>query len=215
MVKQFVTYFYRHIRERHVPETWSMYDVSFPKLSDRYFKQGPWPSVDAVSSLVDHDHVFCLLYRELYYRHLYSRTTPTLEDRTASYDTYEQLFRIAREAPVNMVLPSGWLWDMVDEFCAQYHSFHWARGRAPAGSGGGVGLRPGGADDRLARAPASLWAHDATLAALNANVERSGVVAELMRDGGKARRRGIGPGGGAAVLAAASRRSVSIPRTTL
>lgn len=40
-----------------------MYEVSFPKLSDRYFKQGPWPHVDAVSDLVDQDHVFCLLYK--------------------------------------------------------------------------------------------------------------------------------------------------------
>jgi hypothetical protein len=40
-----------------------MYEVSFPKLSDRYFKQGPWPPVDAISDLVDQDHVFCLLYK--------------------------------------------------------------------------------------------------------------------------------------------------------
>jgi translation initiation factor 3 subunit L len=29
----------------------------------RYFKQGPWPEVKAISDLVDHDHVFCLLYK--------------------------------------------------------------------------------------------------------------------------------------------------------
>ncbi len=51
------------LRERNVPEVESMYDLSFPKLSDRFFKQGPWPSVDAISDLVDQDHVFCLLYK--------------------------------------------------------------------------------------------------------------------------------------------------------
>jgi hypothetical protein len=50
-------------RERNIPEIESMYEGSFPKLSDRYFKQGPWPPVDAISDLVDQDHVFCLLYK--------------------------------------------------------------------------------------------------------------------------------------------------------
>eukprot|EP00878_Enallax_costatus_P018641 GHUV01019632.1.p1 GENE.GHUV01019632.1~~GHUV01019632.1.p1 ORF type:complete len:140 (+),score=23.29 GHUV01019632.1:251-670(+) len=63
IVKQFVVYLYRHIRERNIPEIESMYDVSFPKLSERYFKQASWPSVDAISDLVDQDHVFCLLYK--------------------------------------------------------------------------------------------------------------------------------------------------------
>lgn len=40
-----------------------MYEISFPKLSERYFKQGTWPPVDAISDLVDQDHVFCLLYK--------------------------------------------------------------------------------------------------------------------------------------------------------
>ena len=40
-----------------------MYEISFPKLSERYFKNGPWPAVDLVSDLVDQDHVFCLLYK--------------------------------------------------------------------------------------------------------------------------------------------------------
>ena len=40
-----------------------MYEVSFPKLSDRYFKTSSWPSVDTISDLVDQDHVFCLLYK--------------------------------------------------------------------------------------------------------------------------------------------------------
>jgi translation initiation factor 3 subunit L len=52
-----------HCRERNIPEIQSMYEISFPKLSERYFKSGPWPQVDLVSDLVDQDHVFCLLYK--------------------------------------------------------------------------------------------------------------------------------------------------------
>jgi len=50
-------------RERNVPEIHSMYEVSFPKLSDRYFKTGSWPPAQAIADLVDQDHVFCLLYK--------------------------------------------------------------------------------------------------------------------------------------------------------
>lgn len=50
-------------RERNIPEIQSMYEVSFVKLSERYFKSSAWPSVDAIRDLVDDDHVFCLLYK--------------------------------------------------------------------------------------------------------------------------------------------------------
>lgn len=42
-----------------------MYEVSFVKLSDRFFKGTTWPSVDSIADLVDRDHVFCLLYKVL------------------------------------------------------------------------------------------------------------------------------------------------------
>lgn len=44
-------------------EIQTMYDVSFVKLSERFFKQTPWPPVEAISHLVEDDHVFCMLYK--------------------------------------------------------------------------------------------------------------------------------------------------------
>jgi translation initiation factor 3 subunit L len=38
------------------------------------------------------DQVFLTLYRELYYRHIYSHLTPTLEQRFQSYENYCDLF---------------------------------------------------------------------------------------------------------------------------
>lgn len=61
-------------RERNIPEIEIMYEQSFPRLSDRYFKQGPWPVVEAVSDLVDQDHVFCLLYKVHTYLYTYMCT---------------------------------------------------------------------------------------------------------------------------------------------
>mmetsp|Transcript_15454 Transcript_15454/g.21320 ORF Transcript_15454/g.21320 Transcript_15454/m.21320 type:complete len:522 (-) Transcript_15454:322-1887(-) len=129
LVKQFVAYFYRHIREKNVYEILGMYETSFFKLTERFFKASPWPTVSAIAPIVDNDHVFCLLYKELYYRHLYARLTPTLEQRCESWDNYCALFGVILHGNVNMQLPNQWLWDMVDEFIYQFQSFCQYRGK--------------------------------------------------------------------------------------
>ncbi|KAI3717647.1 hypothetical protein L1987_69399 [Smallanthus sonchifolius] len=122
-VKSFVVHLYRHIREKNVYEIHQMYETSFHTLSDRMFKDTPWPSVEAVAQYVDNDHVFCLLYREMWYRHLYARLSPTLKQRIDSWDNYCSFFQVVLHGVVNMQLPNQWLWDMVDEFVYQYQSF--------------------------------------------------------------------------------------------
>ena len=52
-----------YCRERNIPEIFSMYEVSFAKLSEMYFRGTTWPPVQYISSLVDDDSVFCLLYK--------------------------------------------------------------------------------------------------------------------------------------------------------
>eukprot|EP00884_Botryococcus_braunii_P016904 jgi/Botrbrau1/3898/Bobra.0183s0119.1 len=93
-IRQFVVYFYRHIRERNIREIFSMYEVSFATLSERFYKTSPWPSVDAIADYVDQDHVFCLLYKEMYFRHLYATVQPSLEQRCDSWDNYCALFNV-------------------------------------------------------------------------------------------------------------------------
>ncbi|KAK4401179.1 Eukaryotic translation initiation factor 3 subunit L [Sesamum angolense] len=122
-VKSFVVHMYRHIREKNVYEIHQMYETSFQSISDRFFKDAPWPSVDAVAPYVDNDHVFCLLYREMWFRHLYARLSPTLKQRIDSWDNYCNLFQVVLHGVVNMQLPNQWLWDMVDEFVYQFQSF--------------------------------------------------------------------------------------------
>ncbi|XP_073308744.1 uncharacterized protein [Primulina huaijiensis] len=122
-VKSFVVHMYRHIREKNVYEIHQMYENSFQSISDRFFKDSPWPSVDAVAPYVDNDHVFCLLYREMWFRHLYAKLSPTLKQRIDSWDNYCSLFQVVLHGVVNMQLPNQWLWDMVDEFVYQFQSF--------------------------------------------------------------------------------------------
>lgn len=93
-VRSFVVHMYRHIREKNVYEIHQMYETSFQSISDRFFKDTAWPIADAVAPYVDHDHVFCLLYSEMWFRHVYARLSPTLEQRIESWENYCELFRV-------------------------------------------------------------------------------------------------------------------------
>lgn len=173
MVKQFVVYLYRHIRERNIREIFSMYDVSFAKLSERFFKTTSWPPVHMIADLVDGDHVFCLLYKEMYFRHLYATTQPTLEQRCESWDNYVNLFRVLLQSHVNMQLPNGWLWDMVDEFIYQFQSFAQYRGKLAQKSPHEL---------ELLKKCDGVWDLQGVLHYLQGLIDKSGVVRELASD---------------------------------
>ena len=117
------------VPRRAVYEILSMYEKSFSAISERYFKASPWPAVEAVAKYADDDHVFCLLYKEMYFRHVYGKVTPTLEQRCESWDNYANLFNVILHGNVNMQLPNLWLWEMIDEFIYQFQSFCQYRGK--------------------------------------------------------------------------------------
>jgi translation initiation factor 3 subunit L len=193
-----------------------MYEISWPKLSDRFFKSQPWPDAPLIAPLVDRDHVFCLLYKELRFRHLHSRPgggggggggaggPPTVAQRVEAWNNYCDLFGVILHGNVNMILPTCWLWDMIDEFLYQFQSFQQFRaklllqqaqgggvggsGGFGRGSGGASGSSPTLAEELAALASpacADKWAPADVVGVLNALAERSGVVAALRRDGGR------------------------------
>lgn len=177
MVKQFVVYFYRHIRERNMREIQSMYEVSFVKLSERFFKGQPWPPVEAISSLVDRDQVFCMLYKEMYYRHLYAIQQPSLQIRFESWDNYTALFGVILHGNVNMQLPNGWLWDMIDEFVYQFQSFAQYRGKLSSKTD---------SEMRALSEAESVWPVVGVLNYLQALVDKSHIIETLEAPGGAA-----------------------------
>jgi len=125
VVKQFVSYFHRHIKDRNVYDIYSMYENTFNKITDKYFKHSPWPPAESISALVHHDQVFLILYKELYYRHIYAKLQPTMEHRFESFKNYCDFFNFIINAPsdLNLDLPNQWLWDIIDEFIYQYQAF--------------------------------------------------------------------------------------------
>ncbi|CAN6630615.1 hypothetical protein TRVA0_012S02872 [Trichomonascus vanleenenianus] len=131
-VKEFILYFQNCLHECKVYELHACYESSFNKLTERFYKSAPWPAPEAVAPIVKHDETFLVFYTEVYYRHLYARLQPTLQQRMDSYNNYCRLFSFflnSSETPSNIELPTYWAWDIIDEFIYQFNSYSIYRNR--------------------------------------------------------------------------------------
>ncbi|KAL6064761.1 Eukaryotic translation initiation factor 3 subunit L [Balamuthia mandrillaris] len=125
-VKHFLQYFYKQIKAKNTDEIVSIYDSTFSKLSERFYKNSLWPVDSQIAPLVDNDKSFLILYKELYFRHIYSkREVPTLQQRFASWQNYSELFDflLDPETQNQIDLPLQWLWNIIDEFIYQFQTF--------------------------------------------------------------------------------------------
>jgi len=173
-IKNFIGYFYNHVRQRNIYDVQEIYETTWHKLTDRYFKNEPWPPADAISPLVDGDEVFLYLYKELYYRHVYAKLKPSITDRKESWANYCTLFDLVLDPGIQLeeriALPSSWLWDMIDEFIYQYQAFAHYRCKLKVKS-----------EEELAalKGDANLWDTGAVLRYLHALRDYSKIVAHL------------------------------------
>ena len=119
------------LRQEKLNEIQTCYEYKFSKFSEVFYNNQAWPHADLVSQLVDGDDVFLMLYKELYFRHLYAKLGQniTIEQRIESWENYTSLFdRIFSDDDDDnnldrLDLPVQWLWDMVDEFVYQFTDF--------------------------------------------------------------------------------------------
>ncbi|GIY56236.1 hypothetical protein CDAR_108492 [Caerostris darwini] len=127
VVRNFLLYLSKAIQEGNVYELQSMYENSYVKLTERFYKNAPWPMVKDVASIIHDDEKVEILYKELYYRHLYARVSggPSINERFESYYNYCCLFNLILSAnePVRLELPNQWLWEIIDEFIYQFQNF--------------------------------------------------------------------------------------------
>lgn len=127
-VGEFIGYFSMTIystEENKLDQIQQNYDTNFTILTDRHYKNTRWPEASVIAPLCQNDGVFIILYKELYYRHIYANLKPTLQERFESYANYCDLFSyILNQSPTDLELPHVWLWDIIDEFIYQYQSFH-------------------------------------------------------------------------------------------
>lgn len=118
------------LKTRNVQEIHRLYEDTFNKLTDKYYKSTRWPSVEAVEKTVSSEPLFIILYKELYYRHIYARLNPVpFEDRMGSWDNYCRLLDLIildlkdAEDEFSIALPAQWLWDILDEFIYHYQTY--------------------------------------------------------------------------------------------
>jgi len=163
-------------RERNIREIYSMYSHTFPTLSERFFKGTSWPRAEYVAHLVDNDHVYCVLYKELYFRHIYASGVPTLDQRRESWENYRELFGIILTSNLNMLLPNGWLWDMIDEFVYQFQSYLQFKGKLMGKTAEEI--------QALKNADTGMWDASSVIRMLQQLVASSGIREELRTPNG-------------------------------
>lgn len=124
-VRKYLTLFHQAIVNNSVLDISNAYESHWNRLTEKYYQRTEWPDADVIAPLVGDDQRFLTLYRELWYRHVYSRLSPDGEDRFHSYDNYCDLFNyiLNSDGPVPLELPVQWLWDIIDEFIYQYQSY--------------------------------------------------------------------------------------------
>ncbi|CAE6378854.1 unnamed protein product [Rhizoctonia solani] len=125
VVKRFIVQFHQAVMDNNLPEITNAYDQGWNRLTEKYYSKSEWPEAELIAPLVNDDPIFLILYRELYYRHVYSKLQPEIDDRFHSYENSCELFNylLNSEGPVQLELPDQWLWDIIDEFIYQFQSF--------------------------------------------------------------------------------------------
>ncbi|KZT25590.1 hypothetical protein NEOLEDRAFT_1133589 [Neolentinus lepideus HHB14362 ss-1] len=124
-VKRFIVHFHQAVLNNNLEEITVAYESGWNRLTEKFYSKTEWPEAEIIAPLVNDDPIFLILYRELYYRHVYSRLQPNIDDRFHSYENSCELFNylLNSDEPVALELPEQWLWDIIDEFIYQFQSY--------------------------------------------------------------------------------------------
>ena len=101
-------HFHQAVLDNNLPEITAAYESGWNKLTEKFYSKTEWPEAELIAPLVNNgplssifgaliiipwsDPIFLILYRELYYRHVYSRLQPNIDDRFHSYENSCELF---------------------------------------------------------------------------------------------------------------------------
>eukprot|EP00442_Polarella_glacialis_P002274 CAMPEP_0115128526 /NCGR_PEP_ID=MMETSP0227-20121206/51189_1 /TAXON_ID=89957 /ORGANISM="Polarella glacialis, Strain CCMP 1383" /LENGTH=530 /DNA_ID=CAMNT_0002533103 /DNA_START=57 /DNA_END=1649 /DNA_ORIENTATION=- len=121
------------LQTRNIPEIHRLYETVFNQITDRYYAKTKWPNSDSVREAINDDApLFDILYKELYYRHIYARLNPVnFDDRVGSWENYCKLLDLMIDGLAEgedlhslcIALPPQWLWDILDEFVYHYQTY--------------------------------------------------------------------------------------------
>eukprot|EP00971_Amphidinium_carterae_P045595 897482-Amphidinium_carterae.1 len=106
------------LKTRSVEKIEKLYEETFNKLTEKFYTKAKWPAVEVVKEQVSEEELFLIFYKELYYRHIYSRCNITYEDRKGSWENYCMLLDLIIEdlqdsskEELSLALPAQWIWD--------------------------------------------------------------------------------------------------------
>jgi translation initiation factor 3 subunit L len=129
-VDHFLGRLLKAVETRNIAELNQLYEDDYNKLTEKHYKNtnSRWPSVDAVKEQVSPHPLFLILYRELYYRHVYTRESPNFETRKGSWENYCMLIDLIildlqAGEELSVALPPQWVWDILDEFIYHYQTY--------------------------------------------------------------------------------------------
>uniref|UniRef100_A0A0G4HRD1 Eukaryotic translation initiation factor 3 subunit L n=1 Tax=Chromera velia CCMP2878 TaxID=1169474 RepID=A0A0G4HRD1_9ALVE len=134
-VSGFLRDLYDHVLSRNVEELRILYEQTFNKLTNKFFRSTRWPSIATVEDFYAEqgmdEGLVITLYKELFWRHIYSRLSHQLtwQDRISSWNNYQDLieflvdYEAGGESENPITLPSSWVWDILDEFIYQFQTF--------------------------------------------------------------------------------------------
>lgn len=100
VVKRFIIHFHQAVLDNNLPEITVAYESGWNRLTEKYYAKSEWPEAEIIAPLVNDDQIFLILYRELYYRHVYSRLQPNIDDRFHSYENSCELFNYLLSKPL-------------------------------------------------------------------------------------------------------------------
>ncbi|KAG5178745.1 eukaryotic translation initiation factor 3 subunit L eukaryotic translation initiation factor eIF3 s [Tribonema minus] len=107
-------------RSLQLEELETLYTVTFRKLSDDYYKIGPWPAADVISNQCGEDQIFLQFYSEMRLRHMNVHLKITIHDRFEAWANYCRLFDVLLECrDTDFIITSTWAFDIINEFVYQ------------------------------------------------------------------------------------------------
>lgn len=170
-VRKYIVLFHQAVSNGNVAEVTTAYEGTWNRLTEKFFQRTEWPEAEVIAPLVGDDQRFLTLYRELWYRHVYSRLSPDGEDRFHSYDNYCDFFNyvLNSEGPVPLELPSQWLWDIIDEFIYQFQSYSQWRNRVNTKTEDELALLQDG----------GVWSSYSVLNVLYSLIQKSRIIEQL------------------------------------
>lgn len=122
--------------ENNLADITVAYESGWNKFTEKFYAKTEWPEAELIAPLVNDgvynqttwistpwtcflDPIFLILYRELYYRHVYSRLQPNIDDRFHSYENSCELF--------NYLLSACFMRSISRYTFSSLHRFWWPR----------------------------------------------------------------------------------------